>query len=282
MEELNNDMIYDITSSHYKKLKELLEKALASFDPEAIHLFRVAYKKCRAFLRMVPGMDLNKKQPAISKRLRNIYEICGTIRNLQLQQQRILETVNQVYKPPSGYLARLQEMIKKYKHRLLSLTRDNSLKAPGRKMFMGAPVLFTGNDVGAYVKDQLDHIKSYISSVAVRDKDLHAVRKRLKDIFYNIKIYKEQDAVMALPVKWKRTGTAFFDRLLKELGDFQDHCTAISLLKPANLKGLDRREKQILERLKREWKIEKNRKARSIIKKIKLNLDFNFIQGSFI
>lgn len=50
---MDAEQITKITNAHYRKLNKHLKKITEDFDAEAIHQFRVEYKKLRAFLRMI-------------------------------------------------------------------------------------------------------------------------------------------------------------------------------------------------------------------------------------
>ena len=50
---MNQEQIKHITNNHYRKLKKHIKTVAEDFDVEAIHQFRVAYKKLWAFLRMI-------------------------------------------------------------------------------------------------------------------------------------------------------------------------------------------------------------------------------------
>ena len=47
--QMNQEQIKHIINNHYRKLKKHIKTVAGDFDVEAIHQFRVAYKKLRAF-----------------------------------------------------------------------------------------------------------------------------------------------------------------------------------------------------------------------------------------
>src|SRR5665647_1643877 len=101
---MNKEEIKHITDTHYKKIKKHIKQVTKDFDVEAIHQFRVEYKKLRAFLRMMSQQKGNAGEIKISKKLKKGYNISGVIRDLQLQQQRILEVTKDELKKPRAYI----------------------------------------------------------------------------------------------------------------------------------------------------------------------------------
>ena len=86
---MNRRQIKDIINRHYRNLIKYFRKVKKHFDDEAIHQLREEYKKLRAFLRLLSWQREGKETAKISGRLKRCYTIAGSIRDLQLQQQRI-------------------------------------------------------------------------------------------------------------------------------------------------------------------------------------------------
>ncbi len=63
------------------------EKAAARFDMESIHMFRVTYKKLRAFLRMRSGDVAFNQKLKINREIKTAYRAAGEKRDLQLHQE---------------------------------------------------------------------------------------------------------------------------------------------------------------------------------------------------
>ncbi len=64
---MNQEQIKHITNNHYRKLKKQIKKVAETFDVEAIHQFRVEYKKLRAFLRMISQQHAESGEIKVSK-----------------------------------------------------------------------------------------------------------------------------------------------------------------------------------------------------------------------
>ena len=110
---MNQEQIKHITNNHYRKLNKYIKKISEHFNEEAIHQFRVEYKKLRAFFRMISQQHDTAGEIKISKKLKKGYNISGSIRDLQLQQQRIISATKQELKKPKAYLTLLQKEIDK-------------------------------------------------------------------------------------------------------------------------------------------------------------------------
>jgi hypothetical protein len=68
---------------------------------------------------------------------------------------------------------------------------------------------------------------------------------------------------------WKVKDEKYFDQLLNELGNFQDKCTAIALLKSYWINSLNTYNRELLASIKKTWIKEKVSMKQSLIKKLK-------------
>jgi len=130
---MNQEQIKHITNNHYRKLRKHSKHIIPGFDVETIHQFRVAYKKLRAFLRMISQEHDTAGKIKISKKLKKDYNISGSIRDLQLQQQQILEATKQELKKPQAYLTLLQKEIDNLKPELSEIFFENPVTESKKK-----------------------------------------------------------------------------------------------------------------------------------------------------
>lgn len=90
----------DIIESRFKKINASFGAVVTDFATEDIHRFRVEIKKLRAFL------HATKKGLTLPKQLKKFYSLASVIRNLQMQQQRIVKAAAETEDPlPSNYLS---------------------------------------------------------------------------------------------------------------------------------------------------------------------------------
>ena len=250
---MNKEQIKHITNIHYRKIKKHLKRIVEDFDAEAIHEFRVEYKKLRAILRMIAQENETAGELKISKKLKRAYTISGSIRDLQLQQQRILEATKQEPKKPQAYLNLLQKEIDNLKPELSEILLENPIAESKKKTDASVPDEFQLTGFKSFIQKKWAAINAIILSGHFIDDNIHAIRKSLKDLFYNLKIYKRVELdILSLSV-WKGKDEKYFNQLLDELGKFQDKCMAIALLKSYWLNSLNTYNRELLERVKKVW-----------------------------
>jgi len=248
---MNQEQIKHIINNHYRKLKKHIKKVSEDFDVEAIHQFRVEYKKLRAFLRMISQQHETAGEIKISKKLKKGYNISGSIRDLQLQQQRIMAATKQEFKKPQAYLTLLQKEIDKLKPELSEIFLEKPAAESKKKTDALIPDEFPLNSFRNFVQKKWATIYAIIASRHFSDDNIHAIRKSLKDLFYNLKIYGGVEHELLWLSIWKGKDEQYFNKLLDELGIFQDNCTAIALLKPYWLNSLNKYNRELLERIKK-------------------------------
>jgi CHAD domain-containing protein len=269
---MNKGEIKNITDNYYRKLKKHSKTVVESFDAEAIHLFRVEYKKLRAFLRMLSQGEDTTGEIRILKKLKRAYNISGVIRDLQLQLQRILESAKKEPKNPQAYLTLLQKEIDKLKPELLNIISENPVAESKKKTDTALPYIFQLQDFKLFIQKKQANINSIIASGHFSDDTIHGIRKNLKDLFYNLESYPGiPHNLSSLNILYEKD-EKYFDQLLNELGDFQDKCTAIALLKSNWIDSLNTYNRELLERIKKVWIKEKVNMKQSLIKKLKTDI----------
>lgn len=269
---MTKEQIKYITNAHYKKIEKHIKAVENGFDPEAIHQFRVAYKKLRALLRMLSQEDDTTGEVKVLRKLKKAYNISGSIRDLQLQQQRIREAANQEPKKPQAYLTLLQKEIDKLKPELLEIVSENPVAESKKKTDASMPDEFRLQDIQIFLQRKQVNISSIIESGDFSDDNVHAIRKNLKDLFYNLKINGEIEPAISFSNIWKGKDEKYFDQLLDELGNFQDKCTAIALLKTYWINSLNAYNRELLEQIKKIWIKGKVNTKQLLVKKLKTKI----------
>ena len=268
---MNHKQIKHITNNHYRKLKKQIKIVAENFDMEAIHQFRIAYKKLRAFLRMISQDYETADEIKISKKLKKSYNISGSIRDLQLQQ-RILEATKQELKKPQAYISLLQKEIEKLQPELSEIFLEKPVTESKKKTDASIPDKFELNGFSNFVQKKWEAIYAIIASRHFSDDNIHAIRKSLKDLFYNLKIYEGVEHELLSLSIWKGKDEQYFNKLLDELGSFQDKCTAIALLKSYWLNSLNIYNRELLERIKKGWVKDKVRMKKLLVKELKADV----------
>lgn len=265
---MNKKQIKQIINKHYSELKKLSKSIVENFDADAIHRFRVVYKKLRAFLRMISYINKTGEEIQISKKLKSAYHISGTIRDLQLQQQRIQDNTKQEFKQPQAYLDLLQQTIDKLNPELASILQDNPVNKCKKKTAESIPGEFSTHHFNDYTKQKWIGVYSSMASRYIHDTTIHTFRKNLKDLFYNFKTFRNAEPGILLQGLSKAKDEPYFEMLLEELGNFQDKCTAVALLGTNWLHDLNAYNRKILMQTKKNCLKDKEKMKQLLVKKI--------------
>jgi CHAD domain-containing protein len=205
----------------------------------------------------------------VFKKLKIGYNISGSIRDLQLQQQRITEATKKDTKKPLAYLTILQKEIDKLKPEFSEIMLEDPVNESKKKTDAAVPEEFTLKSFRSFAEKKWMAIYAIILSGHFSDDNIHAVRKSFKDLFYDLKIYKGIEYETLSITAWKGKGEQYFDKILDELGSFQDNCTAISLLKSYWLISLNTYDREQLELIKKNWIKNKVSMKKLLLKKLK-------------
>jgi CHAD domain-containing protein len=269
---MKSEQIKHITNSHYRKLKKYSKKIAEDSDVEEIREFRVEYKKLRAFFRMLSQRNEAGEEIKIAKELKSFYHVSGSIRDLQLQLQRIKEVTKQEAKKPSAYLALLQKEIKKLKPELTELFEKKPVSESKKKTDKAMPDKFFLRNYKDFIHQKWDTAGTIIKRGYFSDDNIHSIRKILKDLFYNLKAYRETDHDLPSSGIWKGKDEHYVHILLDQLGNFQDRSTAIALLKSYWINSLNSHEQVLLNRIKKTWLKEKRSMKNLLMTKLKKDI----------
>ncbi|MCW3119404.1 MAG: domain containing protein [Chitinophagaceae bacterium] len=265
---MNKEDIQRIVTGYFRKLKKCIQEILPGFEAEQLHQFRVEYKKLRAFLRMLSLRDNDKEKPRLSKNLKKAYHLAGSIRDLQLQKKSIVEAVRPDQKKARKYFNQLQREIKNLEKELSEVLDENPVSESKKKTVTMLPGKFQAVDFRHFMQTKRVTLKNMILAGDFRDDRIHSIRKLLKDIFYsNKQITGENDK--SIPGQWKEKNESYYKVLLEDLGNFQDRCRAILLLKPYWLRQLNTTNQMLLCHVKETWIKDKLAKKRKLVSKLK-------------
>ena len=98
-------------------------------------------------------------------------------------------------------------------------------------------------------------------------------------MFYNLKIYVGVEYEQLSLTIWKGKDEEYFNKLIDELGSFQDKCTAIALLKSYWLNSLNKYNRELLERIKKGWIKDKVSMKQLLVKKLKTDIVPNHLHS---
>lgn len=207
----------NMASEAVQELNQLRQFLRSNPDEETIHRFRVLYKKTRALYRMAGTVNTGK-----AFRLRNtwkqVYQGAGTVRDTQLLQNLVSVEIGE---GPLTVL--LLEQLHHHQHSFNDILRQSD---PGKEHFdkwkKGT------SQVADYFRSMFAELRLYYRQ-PLYDEELHAIRKLLKDIMYNLAWLSK--AGIPIPDFLVQIPVSELDALQKWLGDYQDNVVQSSIVR---------------------------------------------------
>ncbi len=257
----------NIIKKYYRTLHKLVIIVNKDFETEAIHKLRVEYKKLRAFLRMISTENSSQKKIKIPEKLKKVYAIAGSIRDLQLQQKSMLTITGESTKKTKSYLKLLEHQVSI----LQSQWRDVPLEKTIIKSLKKTDEIVFGKinpiAAGRFINNNCTAIAAIITGRNFSDVNMHVIRKYLKDIFYTIQqLENVEDEIKfnSIEILEKK----YLDKLLEEFGNLQDKNTSISLLDEHWLHPLGKASREILIRIKNVFISERDVLTKALIQRL--------------
>jgi len=210
---MKKDTVEKILSDKAEKLKKLSEAVAPKFAEEDIHQFRVEVKRLRSFLRLL-SID-RKKEFKLPKRFKKLYDICGEIREMQLEQKRLKKLNANL---PS-YFTYMEDHVNKQKQLWEKHYSKKTLDKLKEKL---ADLDISNADpklMLEFIDKKLKELKE-INEGEPNNEQIHAHRKQVKDMLYNIKLAEKEwkkgfETISKLPVKE-------LDALSDTIGNYND------------------------------------------------------------
>eukprot|EP00160_Parvularia_atlantis_P002931 Unigene12440_Nuclearia_a/m.37800 Unigene12440_Nuclearia_a/g.37800 ORF Unigene12440_Nuclearia_a/g.37800 Unigene12440_Nuclearia_a/m.37800 type:complete len:285 (+) Unigene12440_Nuclearia_a:290-1144(+) len=252
---MKNKRATSIVKQYYKQLETEQRLMLRGYDPERIHRFRIVYKKLKAWLKMIAGLE-HKSKSMIPRKLRKAYRLSGIIRDLQLQQHRISGAGERKTIVNPGYRKILQQNMKKPKERLSGLLSKKYIAKCEIKSIAAIPAALRIKDYRKFMERKYAGIQQIVMSRHLSDARLHRLRRELKELYYIQAAFRDQAKYPDISALQQRQPPTF-DALSEKLGKFQDQCNAIRLLRPLFYNHLGAQEKRRLREKKKVLTAEK-------------------------
>lgn len=254
--------LHSIIQSYFEQLGSQTHKLILPDESEAIHDFRVIYKKLRAVVRLT---STEKKQISIPKKIKSIYRLLGKIRELELIQQKINECnfIKQATKHKCIELLR-QRMDSLYIN-LSKIPTEIILDNTFNKIVKSTDKKSSLKTINKFIELKWNHIKSTVITKKLSDTSIHSVRKELKDIFYIIRLLENEIGKSWIKKRVPKKQLDQYNEILFELGNFQDSCNALQLLG-----RLNKTQHEAFQKLKEKWLKEKIILKQSILRKLQI------------
>jgi CHAD domain-containing protein len=211
-----------------KKLKKqksaidfLLQKPQQSFSPDTFHTLRLAIKKLHALFDLAKFCTKEFKQKKTFKPFNLIFRQAGKIRELQMEAS-LLEKYF-FFNLPKEYSADLKNELTKALKKFCSITNKSGpiLQKKYRKIM---PFLsrISKKKAQRYMDKKRAKIEKLLRQNNLKNKQIHLLRKRLKELQYNEKLlnYNKQNKLISSK-----------NMLSELLGEWHDYQVTVNHLK---------------------------------------------------
>jgi CHAD domain-containing protein len=266
------DMVH-IIHGYFLRLKKHFRVIQKNTTAETIKPFRIEIKKLRAFLRL---LELEAREPdnlTLHGDLKDMHKSGGRFRDLQLHRERISEAMKK--SPGTGYSkALLHTGVKQLRKEKKEFLSHDDFPKTEKKIKEYLPDEYTTHTIRYFFRSKLDGIQKIITTARYSDKEMHSIRKQLKDVLYIIKLYST-DLRKALGFRfWSKTDLQQAKTIEDQLGFLNDRRNALTLLRPADINEFEGEDKKLLQRVKRRLLSEKRELKKQLLVDLKkLNLE---------
>lgn len=238
-----------VVNNYGRTIQQLCREIPGDFKADMIHDLRVAYKKLRAFIRLLQIAD---RKLQIPDDLKLIYRSCGTVRDLQLVLEK-LEPQAAVF---PKFIKSLHHDLFLAKELLVLNIEDVSVRDCIKELRAELPSRIDEDTVQQFVQQKIASIRMLLLALEQED-ELHGIRKALKDLIYVKKMVEEE-----LPVNYPFNEWRSDDKLpglTTLLGDLNDKYIALSYFGEDRIQHMPEEEQLPLKQLQKLWTAEKDR-----------------------
>lgn len=217
---------------YFKKRKSaitfLLEQQQESFTADTIHTLRLELKKLKALFDLINSCSKNFKQKKIIKPFQLIFSQAGKIRELQVEEALLEEHFG------SDYVIQYRNDLKKIvmeetKNFFLTTTPSFAEKLQKKYIQINADLRkINKKKTNRYMDKKRTEIEKLLHKKGLKKKQMHALRKKLKEYQFNQKIFNSNNKNKLLPDK---------NALPELLGEWHDYQMVIQHLKKAMKSG---------------------------------------------
>ncbi len=198
-------------------------------------------------------------------RFKKMYALTGQVRDRQLCIHRLKESSKKSKLSFAGKIAGLKKEIIDLAKKKDDWLSKKELAEIENGIIKKVPPIQSGAPIKKFFQQQTGIIKDIISRGNYPDKELHKIRKKIKDVVYIMEIFR-QDLKKRLPFSfWDKAELKKAEDLADRLGSFNDAATALAFIKPADIQKAASPEKENLRALRSQWLAEKRRLKKEIL-----------------
>lgn len=217
---------------YFKKRKSaitfFLEQQQESFTADTFHTLRLELKKLKALFDLINSCSKNFKQKKIAKPFQLIFSQAGKIRELQVDEALLEEHFGSDY--VIQYRNDLKKIVMEETKKFFLTTTPSFAEKLQKKYIKINAVLRKVNKkrTNRYMGKKRTEIEKLLHKKSLKNKQMHALRKRLKEYQFNQKIFDSNNKNKLLPDK---------NALPELLGEWHDCQMVIQHLKKAIKSG---------------------------------------------
>lgn len=236
-----------VVRSYGKIIADNSRKIPGGFDVDLIHDLRVAYKKLRAFVRLIQEEE---RALQIPDELKLLYRSCGTVRDLQLVIEKLKDHTAII----PQFIKALHHELFTEKELLVLHIEDIAVRKSVKEIEEGLPAELTEEMVRQFIQRKVATIHILLLALE-QEEELHAIRKALKDLIYVKKIL-ESDLHFKYPFpEWK--DDAKMESLTTQLGELNDTHIALNFFDTKRIEEAPVEEQRAVQQLRQQLEEEK-------------------------
>jgi CHAD domain-containing protein len=264
---MNKDNIAQYFNCLIEDLQHNYVNLLLDFDDEAIHRFRVSYKKISA-LSQLPIFD-DHTHFRFNKNIKHIYNLLGHLRDQQILYTKLIDNLK--YPPFNLYWFIHQLNRKKSTIKYLILLKQNLglCKNNSNDLLIYIKPNISKKKINHHIIMSIDQIRQVILSNKFDDHILHDLRKKIKYLYYffTLKCYNHFHLSATLTYKVDDLAA-----ISSKLGEIQDYCFQIDELNPIKLTKIPLEEIKLIQPIREAWIDKKNLLKIALILELKVLL----------
>ena len=259
---MKQEIIKTVIKEKVDKIADLCENIWPDFDKEIIHEFRVTVKKLRSFLRLL-RMHSHKQSIKIPKKFKRLYQIAGTIRDAQLELEKV--SSSKVVLPE--YLNKLQHVLNtqkkewhKHYHKKVVHKLENKLLSLNYETLH--PAILEN-----FLRTKLASVNTISQIASPTDDQVHRIRKEIKDILYTWKLTGKE--WKAAKKEFKIIPVTQLDDIADTVGNYNDRRITLEHIKSFASPKMNAQETDTIKKISGKEKLRLEKEKKNILVKVK-------------
>lgn len=174
-------------------IESVLKKPHPKISEEDIHQLRVAIKRIKSLSKLILFCVPDFRSKKFMKGYNNIFTTAGKVRELQLEIAMLKKL--DLFDSIMNYTHYLKKRLKKKKHLFFSIADTAQI----RKLEKRYGMIFPGfnrvskNEVNLFLEAESSEIRGLMETGNLKKKEVHRLRKILKEFYYTALIFMEKD-----------------------------------------------------------------------------------------